>query len=171
MMAVTGLDEIERALKGLKPEELSSPLFMELLACPGGCVNGPQTTPGGPTALRRLNLLEYAMRARDSLGESRPEMSGTLPVQLSTPVIHSDEEMAVALRQVGKNTIQDELNCGSCGYDTCRSFVAAMLEHHAEKNDVRFVHAQACAEKSERAYQGDALRSRYLRFEFAHHRM
>jgi transcriptional regulator with PAS, ATPase and Fis domain len=48
-------------------------------------------------------------------------------------VIHSDEEMTVALRQVGKYTIQDELNCGSCGYDTCRSFAAAMLEHHAEK--------------------------------------
>lgn len=133
MMAVTGIDEIERALKGLKPEELSSPLFMELLACPGGCVNGPQATPGGPTALRRLNLLEYAMRARDSLEENRPEMNGTLPVQLPAPVIHSDEEMTVALRQVGKYTIQDELNCGSCGYDTCRSFVAAMLEHHAEK--------------------------------------
>ena len=133
MMAVTGLDEIAQALRGLDQNVLTEPLFLELLACPGGCVNGPLANPEGSTALRRLNLVEYANNARDVLEENRPNMADTLPVETPQRKIHSDEEIKAALRQVGKFTVQDELNCGSCGYDTCRSFAAAMLEHHAEK--------------------------------------
>jgi iron only hydrogenase large subunit-like protein len=133
MMSVTGLDEIDAALSGLDPETLETPLFIELLACPGGCVNGPQGTSGGPTALRRINLLEYAQRARDTVEERLPEISGTIPVSLTEGKRHSDEEIIQGLRQVGKIAVQDELNCGSCGYDTCRGFVGAMLEHRAEK--------------------------------------
>jgi len=133
MMAVTGIDEITASLRGLDPEKLASPLFIELLSCPGGCINGPQTTPGEPTALRRLNLLEYAMRSDETLDAARPAMDGTLPVTLPEAKVHSAEEITQALRQVGKYSVQDELNCGSCGYDTCQGFVAAMLERRAEK--------------------------------------
>ncbi len=133
MMSVTGLDEIELAIRGLEPDKLTSPLFMELLACPGGCVNGPQTSHHAPTAIKRIDLLDYAESARETLDAARPEMGDTLPVALPTPISHTDEEIRAALRQVGKLELQDELNCGSCGYDTCRSFAAAMLDHHAER--------------------------------------
>jgi iron only hydrogenase large subunit-like protein len=133
MMSVTGLDEIEGALRGLDPAKLAQPLFIELLSCKGGCVNGPLVTPGCAGAIRRINLLEYAQNANDTLDEKKPQMSGTLPVKPAAAVVHSDDEIRAALRQVGKLSIQDELNCGSCGYDTCRSFVAAMLEARAEK--------------------------------------
>ncbi len=133
MMSVTGIDEIDKALRGLKPENLVHPLFIELLSCPGGCINGPQASFEEPTALRRISLLEYAQQASDTLSEQRPVMEGTLPVTLSLPQRHSDDEIRSALRQVGKFELKDELNCGSCGYDTCRSFTSAMLEHRAEK--------------------------------------
>lgn len=133
MMAITGIEEIEKALKGLEPQKLAAPLFMELLACAGGCINGPGASTDEPTALRRINLLEYAHKRADILNETRPDMAGTLPGTKTETIVHSDAEMRGALRQVGKLELADELNCGSCGYDTCRSFAAAMLEHRAEK--------------------------------------
>jgi len=133
MMSVTGLDEIEKSLRGLKAEQLASPLFMELLSCPGGCINGPQGSLCEPTALRRLALLQYAERADDKLRQKRPGMGGTLPVDALVRIAHTEAELRNALRLVGKADVKDELNCGSCGYDTCQSFTAAMLEHRAEK--------------------------------------
>lgn len=133
MMSVTGLDEIELSLRGLDQAALSGPLFMELLACPGGCVNGPQVATKGPTAMRRIGLLAYARTAGDTLREKRPEMSGTLSVIRALAPMHGEDEIRSALRQVGKVSVEDELNCGSCGYDTCRAFVQAMIETRAEK--------------------------------------
>lgn len=133
MMSVTGLDGIESTLRGLDPASLARPLFLEMLSCPGGCVNGPQVASSGPQAIKRIDVLEYAQGARDTLEGRRPEMSGTLPFSGAIAVAHGDDEIRAALRQVGKLSVEDELNCGSCGYDTCRSFVAAMLEARAEK--------------------------------------
>jgi len=133
MMSVAGLDQIDKALSGLDPEALTEPLFIEMLSCPGGCINGPQTTRPAPTALRRISLLAYAMGASDTLETRAPGLRGTLPVSAEALSRHTIEEINLALRQVGKYAGVDELNCGSCGYDTCRSFAAAMLERRAEK--------------------------------------
>ncbi|MCW7753871.1 PAS domain-containing protein [Desulfobotulus sp. H1] len=133
MMSVTGLKEIRKTLEGIKPSELSAPLFMELLSCPGGCINGPGVCDDTQRAFRRIRLLEYALKARNTLTEKLPDMHGTLPVERHLPIEHSEETIQAALRQIGKRTVQDALNCGSCGYDTCKAFAIAMLEDRAEK--------------------------------------
>ncbi len=133
MMSVAGLDQINKALSGLDPESLAEPLFIEMLSCPGGCVNGPQTTRPAPTSLRRISLLGYAMGAADTLEAREPSLRDTLPVAVADNLPHSPEEIGLALRQVGKYSGEDELNCGSCGYDTCRGFAAAMLDRRAER--------------------------------------
>jgi len=133
MVSVTGLAEIEQSLRGLDPSRLTTPLFMELLACPGGCINGPLISRSEPLVLKRLQLIEYAEKGPTILEEPRPEMSGTIPVERPQVAHCSDEQIRQALWQVGKNEPTDELNCGSCGYDTCRAFAQAMLEQRAEK--------------------------------------
>lgn len=134
MLAITGLDEIGAALRGIEPEKLTKPLFVELLACHGGCVNGPLASNNSPTLMRQISLLKYADSAKDVTSEKEmPVMSGTLPTEAAEEIKHSESDITSALRSVGKFTLQDELNCGSCGYDTCRSFAAAMLEKRAEK--------------------------------------
>jgi transcriptional regulator with PAS, ATPase and Fis domain len=37
------------------------------------------------------------------------------------------------LRTVGKRSVEDELNCGGCGYDSCREFARALIAHNAER--------------------------------------
>lgn len=44
----------------------------------------------------------------------------------------SDQDIAEILRKMGKHTKDDELNCGSCGYDTCREKAIAILQGKAE---------------------------------------
>ncbi len=50
-----------------------------------------------------------------------------LPVQH-----HSEEQIRKALQQVGALQEEDELNCGGCGYDTCRTLAKALLTGRAE---------------------------------------
>jgi hypothetical protein len=132
-MAASGLGMIERTLRGLEPETLTAPLFLELLACPGGCVNGPGACAASSGAARRMSLLDYAEGASAVLDEARPMMTGTLPVDPVERREIGEDELRAALRQVGKRDARDELNCGSCGYDTCRGFARAMVEGRAER--------------------------------------
>lgn len=49
--------------------------------------------------------------------------------RLKTP---SENEIMQVLRQMGKTKASDELNCGSCGYNTCREKAIAILQGKAE---------------------------------------
>ena len=44
----------------------------------------------------------------------------------------SETEITEILRQMGKTKPSDELNCGSCGYDTCREKAVAIYQGKAE---------------------------------------
>ncbi|MCM1321327.1 MAG: 4Fe-4S binding protein [Bacteroides sp.] len=136
-MAAAGIDEIPNILKNLDNDKLTSPLFIELLACPGGCINGPGSARNNSAAVKRVQIISYAETAEDTLKlsetEQMPDLTGTLPVQAVPAASHTPEEIRTALRLVGKFTPADELNCASCGYDTCRAFAEAMLDNRAEK--------------------------------------
>ncbi len=133
MLSVAGLSALEDSLRGLDPATLERPLFVEALACPGGCVAGPLSSRSAPNAARRIAVIAYSGSAKDTLREARPEMSGSLPAtRVARPTLGEDV-LRAALRLVGKASVEDELNCGGCGYDTCRGFAAAMLEERAEK--------------------------------------
>ena len=52
-----------------------------------------------------------------------------------TPVQNKEfsvEELRLALKKIGKNSIEDELNCGGCGYSSCREMGYALLRNEAE---------------------------------------
>lgn len=136
-MSISGIYDIQEALDGLNPEELKAPLFMELLSCPGGCVNGPGCVEKCSSAIKRVRVLDYADSAKEKITneviKNAPSLDGTLPGLDTQTTNHSPEEIRAALRSVGKFTPADELNCSSCGYDTCRSFATAMLDKRAEK--------------------------------------
>ena len=136
-MTISGINEIHDTLEGFDVSTLKAPLFMELLSCPGGCVNGPGTSRSNSGALRRMLVEEYADTAEPTIAKEMqkkvPSLTDTLPVTASKQNKYTEEEIRVALRSVGKYTVTDELNCASCGYDTCREFAAAILDNRAEK--------------------------------------
>ena len=132
-MPLAGIHAINRALTGLKMEELHTQVFVEVLACQGSCVHGPCTSKNRPYL---LDELEVYSRANVPPGQIRRDMLVEVdglhyeePLPVTT---YSDEEISSALQQVGAIREDDELNCGGCGYDTCRALAAALLVGRAE---------------------------------------
>jgi PAS domain-containing protein len=132
-MAFSGIEEIDRALTDLDEEALDAPVFLELLACPGGCVNGPRSRSRSGTIAKRFKVLDYADDAEDrrpGIGIDLTDYRRLTPVPAAVP---SAQEIADALGKTGKYSREDELNCGGCGYDTCRDFARAMVAGKAEQ--------------------------------------
>jgi len=129
-MAFSGIASVQEALKGL--DGATEGLFLELLACEGGCVNGPQASRGCGTALKWMRVLDHC---RLEVGPPQPPTVDLAAILEPGPVpagTHSQAEINRALRLVGKTSPEHELNCGGCGYDDCRSLAAALLEGRAE---------------------------------------
>jgi len=129
-MAFSGIPNLQEALKGLDGDEQA--LFLELLACEGGCVNGPQASRSCGTARKWLRVKEFFP------GPAAAPQAPTLDLamlQTGAPLVRSPHTLADikrALRTLGKTTPEDELNCGGCGYDDCRSLAQALLDGRAE---------------------------------------
>lgn len=132
-LTVSGLPEIARALDGIDPADLKEKVFLEVLACNGGCVNGPCMHAGRPGLLTQLDS-----RDNTSLPPELPNTGagisvyGGLPADGVQEPAHTEDEIRSALRKVGKFRPEDELNCGGCGYDCCREFAIALIEGRAE---------------------------------------
>jgi hypothetical protein len=47
---------------------------------------------------------------------------------------YSLEEITKTLKKIGKHTEEDELNCGGCGYSSCRELAVALLDGVAESS-------------------------------------
>lgn len=133
-VTLAGMRAIERSLRGLDPAGLPHPVFVELLACEGGCVRGPCVSDARPLLAQQLDVLERvglplnrakAPTAAVNIAEDRTDM----PIE--TPPC-SEEQLREALLMLGKQQPEDELNCGGCGHDSCRDLAAALLAGMAE---------------------------------------
>jgi iron only hydrogenase large subunit-like protein len=134
-MAFSGLSAIEKAISGLHEQPVDGSLFLELLACEGGCVNGPRASSRGGTAAKRCRVLRCVEAPPAVLPRKVSIVSpSSFVVAVPPPVKYPDAQLREALRQVGKISRDDELNCGGCGYNTCREFAVALIHQKAERS-------------------------------------
>ncbi|HOP40100.1 MAG TPA: [Fe-Fe] hydrogenase large subunit C-terminal domain-containing protein [Geobacteraceae bacterium] len=132
-MTLAGVYCINRALTGLKIEELNTRVFVEILACQGSCVHGPCTSKQRPYLLDELEVYNRANVPTGRIERNVLVEIDGLHREASLPVQHhSEEQIRKALRQVGSFKEDDELNCGGCGYDTCQELASALLTGRAE---------------------------------------
>lgn len=130
-LTVDGIDNCAHAIEELldgKPGKC----FIEMSACTGGCVGGPAMDVDRRHPLQgSFAVTRYA--GKTDAGINCPP--GTLSrvfEPLTKPRVHiSDEAIRDVLRQIGKTRPEDELNCGSCGYNTCREKAIAVLQGKA----------------------------------------
>ncbi|MCL2210179.1 MAG: 4Fe-4S binding protein [Treponema sp.] len=137
-VSLSGISAVKKLLSGFESESLEKPLFLELLACSGGCINGPGMSGTLPGIIRNTRLYNYAGAADDTLDDSTlshsPPVEADYPLNILPITIYSEQEIAEALHLVGKSNLDDRRNCGSCGYDTCRDLAVAFLNGWAEKS-------------------------------------
>lgn len=132
-MAIDGIENCISALKDIENGNIHH-AFIEMSSCAGSCVGGPVMEKYHPSPVREyIAVAEYAgdkdfvveqpdsndLRKHFSLIERENKMP-------------SEYEINAALRQMGKMSKRDELNCGSCGYNTCREKAIAICQGKAE---------------------------------------
>jgi len=137
-LTASGFHAVGDLLDDFDPAVLEAPLFMELLACPGGCLNGPGMSGSAHGVIRHLRLRDYAHTADNTLDAGMislsPLIDANYPLAPLSEIVHTEQEITEALLRVGKYSLSDRLNCASCGYDTCRDFASALLDGRAEKS-------------------------------------
>lgn len=135
--AVSGSTEVEEMLTNIR--DGSTVRLFEALFCPAGCINGPSFAGGKDIYQRRNRVLQHEKRAqkRSDEAEIRKAMEGVdlartfSPRPVDAPE-YSEEAIRSVLVRTGKESREDELNCGACGYPTCRDNAIAVLSGMAE---------------------------------------
>lgn len=135
--AVSGNEEVREMLDNLRSG--SAVRLFEALFCSGGCVNGACFGDPADIFLRRHRVLQHAQKEqhRSAVEEIDQAMEGLdlttrlvdLPVEAGR---FSEAEIAAVLAKIGKFSQEDELNCGACGYPSCRANAMAVLSGMAE---------------------------------------
>ncbi len=132
-MSFSGLFNIKRVLKDIDSIPLKANMFLELLACEGGCVNGPAVSERESTALKRYSLIDYTSYPEDKIPRHPSiDIRNDYPVQAFEETEYTEDQLQKALESIGKYGKDEELNCGGCGYDSCRDFAAAVISDKAE---------------------------------------
>ena len=130
-LAIDGVENCIAALKDIESGKIHK-CFIEMSACVGSCVGGPVMEK-----YRRSPVKDYAAVARYA-GKKDVEMPDDESVKKEFTAIElrngapSEEEITAILKKMGKTRHEDELNCGSCGYNTCREKAAAIYHGKAE---------------------------------------
>ena len=133
-MAIDGVENCIAALCDIESGKIHK-CFIEMSACSGSCIGGPVMEKYHRSAPIKdyITITNYA--GKKDFDVAQPKISelkknfGYIEHRLSRP---SETEIASVLRQMGKFKPADELNCGSCGYDTCREKAIAICQGKAE---------------------------------------
>lgn len=133
-ISVSSLEGFDKSLQNLNPDKIDGKIFLEALACTGGCINGPCTASD-----KSGIIITSDIYAKTQFRESVPtEPRKVVPVEYdSIPVEkleYSIEQVSKALKKISKYSEEDELNCSGCGYASCREFVNALIAGDAESS-------------------------------------
>ena len=133
-MALDGIENCVDALKDIESGKIHK-CFIEMSACVGSCIGGPVMEKYHRSAPIKdyITIANYAgNKDFDVVQPDNMELKKQFTYiehRLQQP---SETEIYNVLRQMGKFKPSDELNCGSCGYNTCREKAIAICQGKAE---------------------------------------
>ena len=135
-LALDGVENCIAALKDIESGKIHK-CFIEMSACVGSCMGGPvmEKYHHTETVKDYITITKYA-GAKD-FEVSQPKAKDLKKhfafIEQRSPQ-PSDYEINNVLRQMGKFKPSQELNCGSCGYNTCREKAIAIIQGKAESS-------------------------------------
>ena len=132
-LAIDGVENCIAALRDIESGKIQK-CFIEMSACAGSCIGGPVMEKYHRSPVKDYMAVANFAGQKDfdvqqlSVGELKKQFT-YIEHKLTMP---SEVEIASALRQMGKVKPSDELNCGSCGYNSCREKAIAICQGKAE---------------------------------------
>ena len=144
LIVVSGHSDTLETLAGLPDgDDDGTTLLVEALMCKG-CYAGPGIKNDEPGVLRRRRVAEFASESlhRQEAGTLPAHVDETTQLRLHRGFTASDQrtegpteqEIREILGHTNKFFPEDELNCGACGYPTCRAKAVAVWAGMAEEN-------------------------------------
>ena len=133
-IALDGVENCIAALKDIIDGNIHK-CFIEMSACVGSCMGGPVMEK-----YHRTETIKDYIAIANYAGEKDFVVSQPKAIELKKSFEHieqryqtpSEMEIYDVLRQMGKFKPSQELNCGSCGYNTCREKAIAIIHGKAE---------------------------------------
>lgn len=133
-VAIDGVENCIQVLKDLEKGKIHN-CFIEMSACVGSCVGGPVIEKYHHAS----NIKDY-IEVANYAGEKDFDVAQPKTIELKKTFSYieqrntkpSEIEINNILRQMGKFKPSQELNCGSCGYNTCREKAIAIIQGKAE---------------------------------------
>lgn len=124
--------------------------FVEMNMCAGGCIKGP-TVNEEFTSRYKIKLdMERKIPKEPVKSREIERAVGDLSFEKifedrsPKDALPTEEEIKKILAQIGKTRPEDELNCGACGYPTCREKAIAVYQKKAELNMcIPYMHEKA----------------------------
>ena len=132
-IAVDGVENCMAALRDIESGRIHN-CFIEMSACVGSCIGGPAMSRKDRSPIGEyMTVIDYAggedfaveQPSHLELEKHFDRIEHTLPDP-------SEYEIMTTLRKMGKFRPSDELNCGTCGYNTCREKAIAVCQGKAE---------------------------------------
>ncbi len=133
-VAIDGVENCIQVLKDLEKGKIHN-CFIEMSACVGSCVGGPVIEKYHHTSNIKdyIEVANYAGKKDfDVVQPKTIELKKTFSYIEQRNTKPSEIEINNILRQMGKFKPSQELNCGSCGYNTCREKAIAIIQGKAE---------------------------------------
>jgi signal transduction histidine kinase/iron only hydrogenase large subunit-like protein len=141
VVAADGRAAFPEALEEFAAGQLKTHL-LELLCCRGGCIMGAGMSVDMPPFVRRAHISQHVKDERAHFDQAAwaKDMQAMQAVPLDRSFQAADQilpepsadEIRSVMAEMGKLDPDDELNCGACGYDTCRAHAVAILRGLAE---------------------------------------
>jgi len=130
-ITVSGFASVCDALDGAAAIE--GGCVLEPLFCGQGCINGPVIGCDKPLFERKRRMLDYLNNSDDGIATLPPvELAQVFADCRLGDEGAAEEQIRHVLEKTGKENPEDQLNCGACGYPTCRRQAIAVLRKMAE---------------------------------------
>lgn len=129
-IAVDGVNRLDQAIDDLLSVKN---VFLEINACEGACINGPCSIKrAGGSVEANVKVRNYVTNTCADVVPAYPDISKTFRPKKAGDRIPTEDEIKAVLQSTGKYERCDELNCGACGYSTCREKAWAVINGYAE---------------------------------------
>ena len=133
-IALDGIENCVDALKDIENGKIHN-CFIEMSACVGSCIGGPVMEKYKRTAPIKDYITVSSYAGKKDFDTAQPksiELKKQFEFIEHKLRMPTETEIFNVLRQMGKFKESDELNCGSCGYNTCREKAIAICQGKAE---------------------------------------
>lgn len=129
---VEGKDDCVQFLQRLQ-EGSVRPRFVDMLFCKG-CIDGPEIASELDIFRRQYQIYQYSRtRQKENLGRiPKLQLERFFSSKYQPLPVPGEQEIVQILRYTNKNKAEDELNCGACGYKSCRDKATAVCQGLAE---------------------------------------